>query len=134
MGSWSARPLVLLAEDDPDIRLLVGTLLRRWGYEVMAAESGRDALAQAAARPPTLAILDIGMPPPDGIEVMRTLRAEPALRDVPVILLTAHAGEGRAEEGLAAGAAGYLTKPFQSQALRKAIWSVLPAALPETAA
>ena len=132
--SWSPQPLVLLAEDDPDIRFLVGTLLRRWGYEVAAAASGRDALDLAASRPPTLAVLDIGMPPPDGIEVTRALKADPALCHVPVILLTAHAGETRAEEGIAAGAAGYLTKPFESQALRKAIWSVVPAAAPENAA
>lgn len=134
MSSWSARPLVLIAEDDPDIRLLVGTLLRRWGYEVMAADSGRDALELAASRPPSLAVLDIGMPPPDGIEVTLRLKADPALAHVPVILLTAHAGESRAGEGLAAGASGYLTKPFQAQALRKAIWSVVPAAAPENAA
>lgn len=132
--SWSPQPLVLLAEDDPDIRFLVGTLLRRWGYDVVAAASGRDALDLAASRPPTLAVLDIGMPPPDGIEVTRRLKADPALCHVPVILLTAHAGETRIEEGIAAGASGYLTKPFESQALRKAIWSVVPAAVPGNAA
>ena len=133
MASWSSRPLVLLAEDDPDIRTLVATLLERWGYEVAAASSGRDALELAALRPPVLAVFDVGMPPPDGIELTRTLRADPVLRDVPVILLTAHAGDARALAGEAAGASGYVTKPFRAQALRKAIWSIVPAA-PENAA
>jgi CheY-like chemotaxis protein len=131
MPSRSSRPLVLLAEDDPDIRALVATLLERWGYEVAGVGSGRDALAEAASRAPVLAVFDIAMPPPDGIELTRRLRADPELSDLPVILLTAHAGQARAAEG--AGATGYLTKPFQAQELRDAIGSLLPA-VPEHAA
>jgi CheY-like chemotaxis protein len=128
MTSWSSRPLVLLAEDDPDIRSLVGTLLERWGYEVMAAANGRDAFELAASRPPVLAVLDVGMPPPDGLELTRSFRDDPQLADVPVILLSAHAGDDRPLAARAAGATGYVTKPFRAQALRKAIWSVVPAA------
>ena len=128
MTSWSRRPLVLLAEDDPDIRALVGMLLERWGYEVAAASSGRDALELAASRPPVLAIFDVGMPPPDGIELTQAFKADAELCDVPVILLTAHASDERTLAGEAAGASGYVTKPFRAQALRKAIWSIVPAA------
>ncbi len=130
MSAWSKRPLVLLAEDEPDIRRLVATLLERWGYEVAAAASGDEALALAAARPPALAILDVSIPGPNGIEVTRRLRSDD---DVPVILLTAHAGDRSAAEAVLAGASGLLTKPFRAQALRKAIWSVLPPS-PEAAA
>jgi CheY-like chemotaxis protein len=126
MPSWSRRPLVVLAEDDPDIRTLVRTLLERWGYEVAAAATGREALALVAARRPGLVVLDVGLPSPDGLELTRTLRADPELGGVPVLLLTAHAGEQRAAAGVAAGASGYLTKPFRAQALRKALWSILP--------
>jgi len=133
MPSWSRRPLVLLAEDDPDIQALLATLLERWGYEVAVASTGCDALELAAARMPEIAVVDVGIPPPDGLEVTRRLKADRALAHVPVILLTAHAGENQVAEGAAAGASGYLTKPFRTQALRKAIWSVVPT-LPETAA
>jgi CheY-like chemotaxis protein len=127
MASWSRRPLVLLAEDDRDIRALVGMLLERWGYEVAAASSGRDALEMAASRPPVLAIFDVGMPPPDGIALTQAFKADDALRDIPIILLTAHANDARAHAE-AAGVSAYVTKPFRAQALRKAIWSIVPAA------
>lgn len=124
MTSWSRRPLVLLAEDEPDIRTLVATLLERWGYEVAAVASGEEALALADERMPTLAVLDVNIPDPDGIEVTRRLRE---LADVPVILLTAFADERSVAEAAAAGASGYVTKPFRAAALRKAVWSVVPA-------
>ena len=124
---------MLLAEDDPDIRVLVGTLLERWGYEVAAAASGHEALELAAEQAPALAIFDAGMPQPDGVQLTRVFRADDELHDVPIILLTGHAGDDRTLEGEAAGASGLVSKPFRAQALRKAIWSVVPAA-PENAA
>jgi len=123
MAAWSTRPLALVAEDEPDIRLLVATLLERWGYEVAAAADGHQALVLAERRWPVVAVLDVSMPPPDGIEVTRRLQA---LGDVPVILLTAHVDEHSAAQAAEAGASGFLTKPFRAQALRKAIWSVVP--------
>ena len=128
MTPWSTRPLVLLAEDDPDIRALVVTLLERWGYEVAAAASGCDALALAASRTPVLAVFDVAIPPPDGIALTRAFRNDPELTDVPVILLTAHADDDRTVEAEAAGASAYVTKPFRAHALRKAVWSIIPAA------
>ena len=124
---------MLLAEDDPDIRSLVGTLLERWGYEVAAAAGGIDALELAAARPPVLAIFDVGMPPPGGVTLTRAFKADEELCDVPVILLTAHASDERTRAGMDAGAAGYVTKPFRAQALRKAIWSIVPTTSTEQA-
>jgi CheY-like chemotaxis protein len=127
MSRWSRRPLVLLAEDEADIRGLLTTLLERWGYDVAAASSGAEALELAGRLRPTLAVLDVSMPAPDGLEVTRRLKADPAFADVPVILLTAHA-DVRGAAASAAGACAYVTKPFRAQALRKAIWSAVPSA------
>ena len=84
-------PRVLVADDDNDILLLVTTRLRRDGFEVTAARDGDEALALARAERPRVAVLDIGMPGLDGLEVLAAIRADEQLRDVRVLLLTAKA-------------------------------------------
>jgi len=86
-----ANPLVLIADDDPDIRMLVRLRLERSGYTVIAANDGLEALELAAGCDPDLAILDVSMPGLSGVEVTRALRERQAT--FPVILLTAHARE-----------------------------------------
>ena len=104
-------PLVLLVEDNPDVRgFLRQTLGRR--YRIAEAASGDAGLAQAHAEIPDLVISDVMMPEMDGLELCRRLRAESRLSAVPVILLTARASEESKLEGLGAGADDYLTKPF----------------------
>ena len=103
---------VLVAEDDEDIVLLVATRLKRDGYDVVTARSGAEALELMEARRPDLAVLDIGMPPPDGIEVVRRIRNDAGLRDTRLLLLTAKAQESDVRRGLEAGADAYVSKPF----------------------
>ena len=98
------QPLVLIADDDPDIRMLVRLRLERSGYTVVAANDGVEALQLAAECHPDLAILDVSMPGLSGVEVTRALRERQD--KFPVILLTA-----------AAGADAYVTKPFSPQEL-----------------
>jgi DNA-binding response OmpR family regulator len=107
-----SAPLVLVAEDDEDILLLVTTRLRRDGFEVVAARDGNEALAFAREQRPQVAVLDIGMPGLDGLEVLARLRADDELRDVRVVLLTAKAQESDVRRGYAAGADAYVRKPF----------------------
>jgi DNA-binding response OmpR family regulator len=103
---------VLVAEDDEDILLLVATRLKRDGYDVVTARSGAEALDLMHERRPELAVLDIGMPPPDGLEVVRRVRGDAGLRDTRLLLLTAKAQESDIRRGLEAGADGYVSKPF----------------------
>jgi DNA-binding response OmpR family regulator len=110
-----SNPLVLIADDDPDIRMLVRLRLERSGYTVIAANDGLDALELAAGCEPDVAILDVSMPGLSGVEVTRTLRERQAT--FPVILLTAHAREADVAAGEAAGANAYITKPFSPQEL-----------------
>jgi DNA-binding response OmpR family regulator len=113
------KPLVLIADDDPDIRMLVRLRLERSGYDVVAAIDGLEALKLAGECKPDLAILDVSMPGLSGVEVTRALRAQAAT--FPVILLTAHAQEADVEHGASAGADAYVTKPFSPQELESRV-------------
>ena len=110
-------PRVLVADDDNDILLLVTTRLRRDGFEVTAARDGDEALALARAERPRVAVLDIGMPGLDGLEVLAAIRADEQLRDVRVLLLTAKAQESDVRRGYTAGADAYVRKPFSPSEL-----------------
>jgi DNA-binding response OmpR family regulator len=83
-----AQPRVLVMEDDPSVRSLLHTLLDSEGYDVVTASDGLSGLVQASARPPALVLLDIMMPDLGGMRVLQELRADPALVDVPVIVVT----------------------------------------------
>ena len=104
--------LVLVADDDEDILLLVTTRLKRDGFEIVQASNGDEALAVARERRPALAVLDIGMPGLDGVEVLEQIRADDDLRAMKVLLLTAKAQESDVRRGFAAGADAYVKKPF----------------------
>jgi DNA-binding response OmpR family regulator len=119
------RPLVLVADDDPDIRSLVTLRLERSGYEVVAAGDGEQALAAALERAPDLALLDVMMPKLDGYEVTERLRREEATRHLPVILLTARVQETDIARGVEAGADDYVKKPFSTSELRDRVQAVL---------
>jgi len=105
-------PLVLVADDDEDILLLVTTRLRRDGFDIISARSGDQALALARERRPALAVLDIGMPGLDGVEVLQHIRADDDLREMLVLLLTAKAQASDVRRGFEAGADAYVKKPF----------------------
>lgn len=113
------RPLVLIADDDPDIRMLVRLRLERSGYDVVAASDGLEALQVASETNPDLVILDVTMPGITGVEVTRALRARQAT--LPVVLLTAHADEANVAQGATAGADAYVTKPFSPQELESRV-------------
>jgi DNA-binding response OmpR family regulator len=108
---------VLVADDDVDIRALVTFRLHQAGYCVLEAPDGPTALAIARSDRPDAAVLDVSMPGATGIEVCQQLRADPAVAELPVLLLSAAATEREIEAGLAAGADDYLTKPFHAREL-----------------
>jgi len=113
------RPLVLIADDDPDIRMLVRLRLERSGYAVIAASDGPEALELAGDCTPDIAILDVTMPGLSGMEVTRALRERN--ETMPVILLTARARDADVAEGADAGADAYVTKPFSPQELESRV-------------
>jgi DNA-binding response OmpR family regulator len=117
--------VVLVADDDADIRDLVAYKLQQAGFEVIAVEDGRAALEQARTRRPTLAVLDVSMPGLSGIDVCRMLRASAATAGIMIIMLTARVQEQDVEGGFSAGADDYVTKPFSPRELVSRIQAVL---------
>jgi putative two-component system response regulator len=106
-------PSILVAEDDVATRALLRISLERADYRVRVVDDGASALAEITRHPPDMALLDIGMPEMDGLEVTRALRRMPATALMPIILVTAR---GRLEDkvaGLDAGASDFITKPFE---------------------
>jgi DNA-binding response OmpR family regulator len=120
-----AGTLVLVAEDDEDIRELVVFRLQQAGYTVIPAEDGQVALELARERKPQLAVLDVMMPKLDGIELTRSLRSDPELGEMSIILLTASVQEAAVAKGFEAGADDYIRKPFSPPELLARIQAVL---------
>ena len=120
-------PLVLCADDDDDILSLVSLRLRRAGFDVATASDGDEAVEIARERHPALAVLDVMMPRRTGYEVLAELRADEALREMKVILLSARVQEGDVARGMDAGADAYLAKPFKAQDLVSKVEELLRA-------
>ena len=115
-GAGGQRARIVWADDNADMRDYVRRLLSAW-YEVQVVADGEAALAAVRACHPDLVLVDVMMPQLDGFGVLRALRADPETRTLPVILLSARAGEEARVEGLAAGADAYLVKPFSAREL-----------------
>ena len=106
-------PRVLVADDEDDIRALVGVAVRRAGCALVASEADGDAaLASARTELPDVVVLDVSMPGRTGLEVCAALRDDPATAGIRVLLLSAGASPDDVARGLAAGADAYLPKPF----------------------
>jgi CheY-like chemotaxis protein len=103
---------ILLVEDNEVNRRLAGFLLRSQGYQVREATSAAAAFEILDKEPTDLIVMDIQLPGIDGLEATRKLKEQPATADIPVIAVTSYAMKGDREKALAAGCAGYVTKPI----------------------
>ncbi|MFW5474056.1 response regulator transcription factor [Knoellia sp. CPCC 206450] len=108
---------VVVADDDDDIRDLVELKLTQSGYEVRATANGVEALEDIRRDPPQLAVLDVMMPGLSGIDVLREIRSDEALKGVRVVLLTARSRDTDVDMGFSTGADDYLIKPFSPREL-----------------
>lgn len=117
---------VLIADDDPDVRLLVTTTLGREGYPIIEARDGMEALELIEEHSPALALLDVNMPRLDGVEVAQRLRAEGAT--IPFMFVTALTKRADLDRALATHPAGYIAKPFPLEKLREQVRAALVAA------
>jgi two-component system response regulator MtrA len=107
--------LILVADDDADVRELVVFRLEHAGYDVITAADGEEAVALALEREPDLCIVDVMMPKLDGLEVTERLRGAPGLRETPILLLTASVHDSAVQRGMDVGADDYIAKPFSSE-------------------
>jgi len=120
------QKIVLYIEDNYHNRRIVRKILQSRGYILVEAEDGVSGLAMVHELKPPLILLDIGLPGIDGLEVIARVKADPNLRDIPVIALTASAMRGDKERFLEAGCDDYLSKPIQAMELINKVASHYP--------
>ena len=118
-------PKILVAEDERDIRDLIGFTLRFAGFEVVLTANGIEALEKAPQELPDLIILDVRMPKMTGYEACRQLKDNPATSDIPIVFLSAKGQETEIELGLASGAVEYIVKPFAPDELTNQVREIL---------
>ena len=121
----SARPRVLVVDDDPAIRLIVATWLSLDGYEVLQADNGQEALDLAFGERPAVILLDLSMPVLDGFGLAAALRADERTRELPLVVLTGEAGPRITERVFEMGAAGFFTKPFDPDAVASFVRTIV---------
>ena len=118
-------PKILVAEDERDIRELIGFTLRYAGFEVELATNGTEAVEKAAAAQPDLIMLDVRMPKMTGYEACRQLKDDPTTAEIPIVFLSAKGQEVEIEQGLASGALEYIVKPFAPDELASQVKDIL---------
>ena len=116
---------ILIAEDERDIRDLVAFTLRFAGHEVFAASNGEEAVELAPKVNPDLIIMDVSMPRMTGYEACKVIKADPDLKDIPVVFLSAKGQESEIQQGLDVGAEEYLLKPFAPDQLTSHVKAIL---------
>jgi CheY-like chemotaxis protein len=109
------RPLILVVEDNPTNQLLASSVLEREGFDVALAESSVVALELLTAKRPDLILMDVHLPGTDGLTFTRALKSAPETAGIPIVAVTAHAMNGDREQALAAGCAGYISKPINTR-------------------
>jgi len=115
----------MTADDSASVRQMVSFTLKQRGYEVVEAVDGKDALQKLGAQKVDMLITDLNMPNLDGIGLIKGARALPACRFIPIVMLTTESQDARKQEGKAAGATGWIVKPFKPEQLLAVVKKVL---------
>jgi len=118
---------VMTVDDSVTVRQVLKTTLSAAGYEVVEASDGQDALEKLSERPVDILVTDLNMPRLDGIDLIKTVRRQPGNRFIPIIMLTTESQPELKQSGKAAGASGWLTKPFRPEQLLAVVRMVCPA-------
>lgn len=117
--------VIMTVDDSASVRQMVGFTLEQAGYEVVEAVDGKDAMQKLSNTPVNMVIADLHMPNMDGIELIKQIRSIPKIKFMPIVMLTTESQASRKEEGKAAGATGWIVKPFKPDQLLKVIKKVL---------
>ena len=117
--------IILAVDDSASIRQMVSFTLKSSGYEVIDAVDGMDGLEKAKARTVNLVLTDQNMPRMDGLTLIKNLRALPQYKAVPILMLTTESSDAMKVQGKAAGATGWLVKPFNPQKLIEVVKKVI---------
>jgi two-component system chemotaxis response regulator CheY len=117
----------LIVDDSASMRQLVSFTLRQAGHEVIEGANGQEALGKLNGSKVDLVVTDLNMPVMDGIGFIKAIRSRPESRFTPVLMLTTESQEAKKREGQAAGATGWIVKPFNPEQLLKTVARVMPA-------
>lgn len=117
---------ILIVDDSTSMRQMVGYTLRQAGFSVIEGSNGQDALDKLERQHVELIITDLNMPVMDGISLIKRVRSRPASKGTPVLMLTTESEDAKKKEGRAAGATGWMVKPFNPAKLLETIARVLP--------
>ncbi len=117
--------VIMTVDDSDSIRQMVGFTLKRAGYEVVEAVDGKDAISRLDTTAIDMMITDLNMPNMDGIELIKELRAKPQYKFIPIVMLTTESQDEKKQAGKAAGATGWIVKPFKPDQLLTVIKKVL---------
>ena len=116
---------ILIADDEPNILISLEYLMKREGYTVSVARDGEEAIAAVLHERPALVLLDVMMPKKSGFEVCQELRANDAVKDTLILMLTAKGRDTDVAKGLGSGADAYMTKPFSTRDLVRKVRAML---------
>ena len=116
---------VLIVDDSASMRQMLKFTLQKAGFAVAEGSDGREGLKQLASARPDLIITDLNMPNMDGLDFIRGVRAQPGFRATPILMLTTESEDGKKQAGKAAGATGWIVKPFQQDQLLAVVAKVL---------
>ena len=117
--------VIMTVDDSTSIRQMVGFTLKREGFEVVEAVDGKDAVSQLDSTTIDMMITDLNMPNMDGIELIKKVRTKPQYKFIPIVMLTTESQEDKKQAGKAAGATGWIVKPFKPDQLLTVIKKVL---------
>lgn len=116
---------IMTVDDSASVRLMVNFTLKELGYHIVEAENGMEALKKLEKKQIDMLITDINMPELDGISLVKKVRANPAYKFIPIIMLTTESQAEKKNEGKAAGATGWIVKPFKPDQLAAVVRKVL---------
>lgn len=108
---------ILTADDSPSMRQMIAFTLENAGYQVIEAVDGQDALERLSTAPVQMLVTDLNMPNLDGIELIKRVRTLPQYKYIPIIMVTTESEDSRKQQGKAAGATGWIVKPFRAEQL-----------------
>lgn len=116
---------IMTVDDSASIRQMVKFTLKAGGYDVIEAADGKDALAKLHGSTVHMVITDLNMPNLDGVGLIKGIRSEPTYRFIPIVMLTTESQDSKKQEGKAAGATGWIVKPFKAEQLLAVVKKVL---------
>jgi len=122
------KPRILVVDDSPTMRQLLGLALRKLGAEIVQASDGMDAMRKLLGDRFDLALVDINMPVMDGLKLIQLVRAEDALQSLPIVVITTEGSDSPREQAMTLGANAYLTKPIEPGSVFKLVRELLPTA------